>query len=102
MNGNYHVDISQRAQDNLVEILYYLDLNWSEKIKTEFLKRFIKQINHIKQNPYLFPIAEYGKDARRCMITKHNALYYRNINDAVEIITIHNLRQNPDNFHIKQ
>jgi len=57
-------------------------------------------MSHIKENPYLFPVTEYGQEVRRCMITKHNALYYRIINRTIEIVTIHDVRQNPDNLHI--
>jgi plasmid stabilization system protein ParE len=101
MREIFNVTISQRAQDNLINILYYLEVNWSERIKTGFLKRLIKLIGYIKENPYLFPISEYGQDVRRCMITKHNILYYRIINNTIEIITIHDVRQNPDNFQIE-
>ncbi len=100
MNENYHVSISQRAQDNLINILFYLEVNWSDRVKTEFSKRLIKLIRFISENPYLFPISEFGQDVRRCMITKHNAVYYRIKANEIEIITIHDVRQNPDNFQI--
>jgi plasmid stabilization system protein ParE len=100
MNKKYHVSISHRAQDNLINILNYLEINWSERIKKAFSKRLIKLIRFISKDPYLFPISEFGQDVRKCMITKHNALYYRIKNNDIEIITIHDVRQNPDNFQI--
>jgi plasmid stabilization system protein ParE len=100
MKKHYHVTISQRAQNNLNNLLHYLEVNWSVRIKSEFLERLIKVISFIKENPYLFPISDFGQDVRRCMITKHNALYYRIKTNEIEIITIHDVRQNPDNFQI--
>jgi len=100
---HYQVSISERAQNNLVKILLYLQTEWSLKIRNRFFDKFRKDVQLISQNPYLFPIIDYlfpiidlDRDVRRCMITKHNALYFRLVNQEVEIITIHDVRQDPE------
>jgi plasmid stabilization system protein ParE len=101
MKKVYHVAISQRAQDNLLKILFYLETSWTVRIKDKFLNRFIDYVKFIEQNPFLFPVSDYSDEVRRCMITKHNALYYKIVGSEVEIITIHDVRQNPDNLYIE-
>lgn len=100
MTKRYRITISQRAQGNLVILLNYLEVNWSVRIRKDFLERLIRLIRLIRENPYLFPISEFGHGVRRCKISKHNALYYRIKLNEIESITIHDMRQNPENFRI--
>jgi plasmid stabilization system protein ParE len=93
---HYQVSISERAQNNLVKILLYLQTEWSLKIRNRFYDKFLKDVQLVSQNPYLFPIIDFDRDVRRCMITKHNALYFRLVNQEVEIITVHDVRQDPE------
>jgi hypothetical protein len=45
---------------------------------------------------------EYSKikKIRRCLVSKQNAIYYRIIENTVEILTIHDTRRNPDNLNL--
>lgn len=51
---NYEVLISENAQIRFKEILLYLDINWSERVKNNFVLNFKKIIEILKSNPYLF------------------------------------------------
>ncbi|TAF74303.1 MAG: type II toxin-antitoxin system RelE/ParE family toxin [Bacteroidetes bacterium] len=92
---NYEVLISENAQIRFKEILLYLDINWSESVKNNFVLNFKKIIEILKSNPYLFQEFSKKKKIRKCLITKHNALYYTISNNKVQIITIQDTRQNP-------
>lgn len=92
---NYEVLISENAQIRFKEILLYLDINWSESVKNNFVLNFKKIIGILKSKP-LFVSRIFKKEKiRKCLITKHNALYYTISNNKVQIITIQDTRQNP-------
>jgi len=94
----YKITISRKAEDSLDEIFEYLVENWSEKIKNNFKNKLNNEINYLRQNPYMYQASNERQDIRRCFITKHNALYYRILENEVEIITIHNTKSNPDSL----
>lgn len=96
----YKVTISQRAQANLMQILDYLEQNWSEKVKNSFLQKLRRVVGLISHNPYLFPASFRKNDIHKCVLTKHNVIYYRIVDDEVEIITIHDTRQKPDKLKL--
>jgi plasmid stabilization system protein ParE len=91
----YHVIISERAEINLDNIVNYLLIEWNEKVKDLFLFRLKKIVTMLSINPYLFQEYSKIKRIRKCIITKHNALYFRILENSVEIITIHDTRKNP-------
>jgi plasmid stabilization system protein ParE len=91
----YEVEISERAQNNVKKILKYLDVKWSQKVKEAFLIKFKKSISLLETNPYLFQEFSKRKKIRKCLISKHNALYFKIIKNKVQIITIHDTRRNP-------
>ncbi len=97
----YQIYISETAERNLEYIFLYLQKEWSEKVKNNFKSQFLNYLELIKKNPFIFPSSNIKKEIRRCIITKHNALYYRVSNNVIEIITIQDTRQNPDNFKLK-
>jgi plasmid stabilization system protein ParE len=91
----YKITISKRAKLNLESIIDYLKANWSEKVLSDFLEKLQKKTDLIKQNPLIFANSEIKNEVRKCLITKHNAMYYRVKNDEIEIITIHDTRKDP-------
>lgn len=92
--------ISERAENNLDNIINYLLVEWNEKVKDNFIAYFRRNIKLLSVNPYIFQEYSKKKRIRTCLITKHNAMYYRIVKDTVEIITIHDTRRNPKVFKI--
>lgn len=91
----YFVIISERAENNLDNIVNYLLIEWNEKVKDLFLVRLKKIVTLLSINPYVFQEYSKMKRIRKCLITKHNAMYFRIVENYVEIITIHDTRKNP-------
>jgi hypothetical protein len=77
MKRKYEVTISERAENNLDEIIKYLDQEWGKKVKDNFLGKLIKIQNLLSTNPFLFIGYSRHKKIHRCLVTKHNFLYYR-------------------------
>ncbi len=91
----YEIIISERAEDNLDKIITYLLSEWNETVKNNFLESFKKNLNFLSINPFVFQVYSKRKLIRKCLITKQNAMYYRIVDNVVEIITIHDARRNP-------
>ncbi len=90
-----HIVISARAEKNLDKIIAYLEEEWSERVKQNFITKLSKTINQIAHSPLIFPASESKKNVRKCVVTKHTIVYYKVSNKEIEIITIQDSRQNP-------
>ena len=96
----YKVTISERAEKNLDKVFEYLADNWPAKVKNDFKEKLYKEVNHLRQNPYMYQSSNIKKNVRRCFITKHNAMYYQVKGKEVEIITIHDTRTDPKSLKL--
>jgi plasmid stabilization system protein ParE len=98
--NRYSVIISERAENNLDNIVNYLLTEWNEKVKDSFVNRLKKIVTLLSIDPYIFQEYSKKKRIRKCLITKHNAMYYRIVANTVQIITIHDTRSNPGSLKI--
>jgi len=87
---------SPLAESDLSNILDYLDKNWERKVAINFLDLTDNFVNQISLNPKQFPVIHKRKGIRKCVITKHNTLFYRSKRDKVEVLRIYDTRQNPE------
>lgn len=87
---------SPLAESDLSNILDYLDKNRERKVAVNFLNLTDNFINQISLNPKQFPFIHKRKGIRKCVITKHNTLFYRDRRNKVEVLRIYDTRQNPD------
>lgn len=94
------VTISERAERNLDDLMEYLENEWPERVKENFKKKLVNTIKLISENPHLFPASEIKKDVRKCVLTKHNSMYYRIVKHEIQIITIHDNRRNPKDLKL--
>jgi len=89
------VIISKTAEKKLEKLFAYLIENWSEKVKSEFIKKLDKSIEIIKQSPKSFPESEKKAGLHKCVITKQTTLFYRHTKQKIIIVTVFDNRQNP-------
>lgn len=89
------VVLTDNAKEKLDSLLHYLLENWSHKIKADFVKKLDTKIDLVKSNPNICPSSEKEKGLHRCVITKHNSIYYRFNSKEIVIITFFDTRQNP-------
>jgi len=89
------VIISKLAERKLDKLFEYLIMNWSIKVKNEFVKKLDKSISVIKKQPESFPSSENEKGLRKCVVTKQTTLYYRFDKYKIKVVTIFDTRQNP-------
>jgi plasmid stabilization system protein ParE len=89
------VTISARAEENLRHIYKYIEYKFSLSACDKFKKKLIKAASIISDNPEIFPASEINPSVRRCVVSKQTTLYYKIEPDEIQIITIHDTRQNP-------
>lgn len=86
---------SPQSENDLLQILDYLHKNWEAKVAVKFIDIIDEAVNQISRNPRQFPIIQKEKEIRKCVITKHNSLYYRERKEFVDILRIYDNRQYP-------
>jgi len=92
---------SPRAENDFANILDYLDKNWDRKVASNFINLTENTLNQISINSKQFPICYYKKKVRKCVLTKHNSLFYRDSRSSVQILRIYDTRQDPDTLTFK-
>lgn len=86
---------SPASQKDLDTIREYLNIRWNSRIIARFLNKVDDHIELLIEDPKIFPIINTELQIRKCVITKHNTLYYRQSNQNIEIIRLFDSRQDP-------
>lgn len=93
------VFLSPLAEFKVQMILDYLESEWTAQVRETFLKQLIQSLNHISTYPYSFSQTEEFPGVYKCVVNRHNSLFYRIKADEdeveVEVITVIDNRQNP-------
>jgi plasmid stabilization system protein ParE len=87
---------SNLSEKDFENILDYLDKNWGQKVAANFIDLTENIVNQISINPRQFPICHKRKKVRKCILTKHNTIFYRDGKVNVEILRIYDTRQDPN------
>ena len=69
---------SPQSDKDLEKILDYLAQEWENSVSVKFLDLVDNLLKQIAINPKQFPFIHKPSNIRKCVITKHNTLYYRN------------------------
>jgi plasmid stabilization system protein ParE len=86
---------SPLAEKDFANILQYLQLNWENKVLESFIDITDRMISQILLNPKQFPIIKKKHKVRKCVLTKHNTLFYKIGLHSIYILRIYDTRQNP-------
>ena len=73
-----------------------LELEWGKKLTDEkFIDLTDNSIKQITINPKQFPIIQKKKKIRKCVLTKHNSMFYQIGSESIDILRIFDTRQDP-------
>jgi len=92
---------SPLAEKDLENILTYLEENWSEQVLTNFIAIVEEIISIIRANPHQYPLIHKKKKIRKCVLTKHNTLFYQIGSTEIAILRIFDNRQDPRKLKFK-
>ena len=91
---------SPQADKDLEEILDYLAEEWENSVSLKFLDLVDILLKQIAINPKQFPLINKSLNIRKCVITKHNTLFYRNKRTVIEVVRIYDTRQDPEKLQL--
>ena len=92
---------SPQSEKDLEKILDYHAIEWEADVSIKFLNLVDSLLRQISRNPKQYPLIHKKLNIRKCVITKHNSLYYRNRRSAIELLRIYDNRQDPDKLEFK-
>jgi plasmid stabilization system protein ParE len=92
--ATYSVIWSPKARLTYYKILEYLVENWTLKELEDFVDRTEDVINHICDNPLLYPYSGKG-EIHRCVVVKQINLFYRIKTTTIELLVFWDNRQDP-------
>jgi len=89
------VYLSQNAYDQLQDIVSYLENNWSEKIRDNFLSKLDTIFETISTFPYSFPESNAMLGLRKCVVSNQVTAFYRvdEVRKEIEIMAVLDNRQ---------
>jgi plasmid stabilization system protein ParE len=81
---------------NYEDIVAYLILNWGAIVAGNFITRFENLSELLSENPAIFPFVNKDKEIRKCVLTKHNVLYFKEYSNSIKVLVIFDTRQDPE------
>ena len=89
------IKLSKTASDRLEKLLEYLELEWSNKVKEDFIKKLDKSLAVIQRFPGSCPQTDFVNGLHMLVVTKQTSLFYRYDSELITVITIFDNRMNP-------
>ena len=89
------VEWTELATFDYNAILDYLHRNWGHKVISNFALLTDKTIEHISCNPRVYRYTNKKMRIRRCVLSKHNSIYYIVKKDRIQIVRIYDNRRDP-------
>jgi plasmid stabilization system protein ParE len=86
---------SPLAEKDFEDILDYLVKEWNAEIAFKFIDITDHLLNQIAKQPNQFTLIYKKLKVRKCVISKHNSLYYRNSRNHVDLLRNFEKRQDP-------
>jgi len=90
------VILSKQAADKLEILLNYLESQWSESVKQNFIKKFDDSVKAITLFPESTEKSNLKEGLHRCVVTKQTTFYYQFNDFEIQIITVFDTRMNPE------
>jgi hypothetical protein len=89
------------VSDLKLKIFRQIDSLEKSRLASNFIDLTENTLSQISINPKQFPICYNKKKVRKCVLTKHNSLFYRDSRSNIQILRIYDTRQDPDTLTFK-
>lgn len=76
---------TEQAETSFNAITDYLIASWTTEIAANFVDLVEHTIALILEHSEMFKISSYDNQSREAIITKHTTMFYRVVNDTIEI-----------------
>lgn len=92
---------SPLAEQDFENILEYLAENWDNSVTNQLIDLTEEVMGQISNNPRQYPLIFKKEKIRKCVLTKHNTLFYRDNKSQVDILRVYDTRQDPKTLTFK-
>ena len=86
MENGYKIFWTDFALSELEKTIEYLQENWTEKELRNLAVKLDEILTILSQNPNLFQVSNVKDKIRRVVVLTNNTLYYKVINNRIEIL----------------
>ncbi len=86
---------SPSSEKDFGNILDFLNQKWGNKVVLVFIERVDFLLTHVSQHPKHYPIFSHKRNIRKCVVSSHNTLFYREQETSIQILRLFDTRQNP-------
>lgn len=93
MDDEYEILITQQAEDELDNIVYFIQSQWPERIKTDFLAAVADKMRLLTTMPYMYKASAAEPTVRACLVSQQVTMYYR-VNESTHTIEVLSFRDN--------
>ena len=87
---------SPASVNDFENILEYLSKEWDVSVANRFLDIIDSLLLHISINPRQYPAIHKNPTIRKCVVTKHSTLFYREKKDHIDLLRIYDTRQDQE------
>lgn len=84
--------------ENTIE---YLSDAWNKQVINEFLDEVDLSLKHIALYPRLYPVINKKMKVRKCVVSKHNTIFYQEKKSTIQLLRIFDTRQHPEKLKLK-
>ena len=89
------------AEADLESLTDYLMAEWGLSVTDDFLSRFEEVCELISKTPEIYPFINEKEQIRRTVLTKHNIIFFKEVEGAIYLLKIYDTRQHPSKMSIK-
>lgn len=93
--------LSKLAARKLEELLSYLEAEWSEKVKSNFIHELDKSLLQACKYPLSYEKSQLKSGLHRCVVNKQTTLYYKFDSKKIYVVTIFDTRQHPKKLNLE-
>lgn len=94
----FQISWTNAAKKSYEEVINYLEIHWSQREVNHLISRTELVLKLIVHNPGMYP--EITDAIHRCVLTKHNSLFYKIQNNTVIILACWDNRKDPKQLKI--
>jgi len=84
------------AVKDFQNIIDYLNYKWGTSVINNFVDRFEKVLALLSEEASIFPFVDTVNQIQKCVLTKHNTLFFKETEKEIKILAIFDTRQDPE------
>ncbi|MEZ4907298.1 MAG: type II toxin-antitoxin system RelE/ParE family toxin [Saprospiraceae bacterium] len=87
--------LSKLSSKKIENLLEYLENEWSQKVKNDFIKKLESSLDQIRKYPESTIESNKKKGLHKCVVTKQISIFYKYDETTIKVVTIFDNRMDP-------